>query len=612
MPNTNDTQQQNESSQSSELQSSNTEQQAQPGGLQDALSANVLADPNASPPPNPNGNDDGMMTWSKKRKKFVSASQAPNDDVEDDRFFKDFEASEDGKAALKGGNLSKEEALALPDEAIAQIDPRSDLPKMILKKATKANWNNAKHDFADAKPNLMRKLWEYRQWHHKKVLQSTKKKVNSDKKDPKGLEEWAAAGSTGLTSDIDVNLKGTQTEYAVKIFNELFRREYSKEAGVVYDVNVYALDFMHEFKGVKSDDHLIVGQEGKRKGMEQGGIKDANKAKDDLKNQEEWATLKIRLYMNAQEWQTHKQEIDPNGAQADHWARVENKYKAYRNNLRGAMWGRVGKAIRKSEDVEKSGYQQIQKQADTFTKGTAHDPENISIGASNDVYEKRLIDVSKARNRLEVLVKTYNKLVNNDGQALHEENNDQVQTLSDRIDNSLLQLRELVSEAALFSNEAYLTDGAVNHTVPGLQGGNKIEVSKAGTLHAVQENMADTLKEISRHGGTIGEAAFKSGKYFWRMADAALNLQIDLGDLRDQVNALNTIGYKIANTIKSGPGNHHQLSADAIQSLATSPDALKALVTRVGQGIMKLYDQQVRGQSDLQLSSPVGQNVPQE
>ena len=35
--------------------------------------------------------------------------------------------------------------------------------------------------------------------------------------------------------------------------------------------------------------------------------------------------------------------------------------------------------------------------------------------------------------------------------------------------------------------------------------------------------MADALKEIHRHGKTLGEAAFKSGKYLFRLADAAKN-----------------------------------------------------------------------------------------
>ena len=87
----------------------------------------------------------------------------------------------------------------------------------------------------------------------------------------------------------------------------------------------------------------------------------------------------------------------------------------------------------------------------------------------------------------------------------------------------LHELRELLAECALYSNEAYITHGAVNHAVVGLQIGKDIVMSKRASMDAVNENFADTLKEISRHGSNgVGEAAYKSGKYIWRFADAAI------------------------------------------------------------------------------------------
>ena len=75
---------------------------------------------------------------------------------------------------------------------------------------------------------LMAKLWEFRQWHHELILQRTQKEVGKE-----GLSEWAAAGSTTLTSDIDVNLKGNKTEQAVAVFNRLFKADgFEHEPGV--------------------------------------------------------------------------------------------------------------------------------------------------------------------------------------------------------------------------------------------------------------------------------------------------------------------------------------------------------------------------------------------
>lgn len=45
-----------------------------------------------------------------------------------------------------------------------------------------------------------------------------------NQRDPEALEPSKGAGSTTLSSDIDVNLKGNHTELAVALFNSRFRK----------------------------------------------------------------------------------------------------------------------------------------------------------------------------------------------------------------------------------------------------------------------------------------------------------------------------------------------------------------------------------------------------
>ena len=111
----------------------------------------------------------------------------------------------------------------------------------------------------------------------------------------------------------------------------------------------------------------------------------------------------------------------------------------------------------------------------------------------------------------------------------------------------------------------------MNHAVQGLQIGKKIRQTMAQGGDAITENMADALKEIHRHGknGSLGEAAFKSGKYLFRLADAAKNA----GITDDLVMRTYALGDEISNRIKKtdyskpgverpeGDGDPHELAS---------------------------------------------------
>ena len=53
-----------------------------------------------------------------------------------------------------------------------------------------------------------------------------------------------AAGSTALSSDYDITFMGKQGAFAVQEFNKQFRAYWGKEAGTVFDTNVYAEDVL--------------------------------------------------------------------------------------------------------------------------------------------------------------------------------------------------------------------------------------------------------------------------------------------------------------------------------------------------------------------------------
>jgi len=438
--------------------------------------------------------------------------------------------------------------------------------------------------------DLLRKIWEYRQWHHDSIL----KKVQT-KNGKEVLSDWAAAGSSGLTSDIDINLKGNNTELAVKEFNSLFKEDgWKYEAGTVYDVNVYALDFMHAgyvfgkgekvkeggfemvmdihgnvLKKKNDSDETIedntttttkkTGKEGGKKGQAEGGFSGENPEvilKDSV-SQETWTYVKSRLYMTTSEWENFSANISLNDKVK---TEVEAKYAAYVRTMKD----QIGDAELEQNELE-TGIQSLIANAKNVAEkagaeGHTLDAETSQsmIGGSNRIYEEKLVPINALRKNLTKVIQKYNA-------ALSAGQMDKLKNLNLLIDNNLLTLRNLISEATLYSNEAYLTDGAVNHAVVGIQSKKAVKITNNESLHAVIENMADSLKEIARHGDTLGEAAFKSGKYLFRLADAAKNM----GYSKPEIDALYTAGDQISNDIKSKVEDIEEQKAQSAEVVST-------------------------------------------
>jgi hypothetical protein len=507
---------------------------------------------------------------------------------------------------LATGNLSKADLDAITVEQVAQVNPLGTAPRNILKNALHESWHEAKHvllaggDNVAARQMLMAKLWEFRQWHHQQILQRTQ---SDPRIGAEGLEEWKAAGSTTMTSDIDVNLKGKQTEKAVAVFNELFKKDgWTKESGVVYDVNVYALDFMHKstFKGLEEDaggtvapmggdgaapdKTRVSGKEGSRTGSAGGGLGKQNPMFNDKASSERmiradatlqhvWSLVKMRLYMTGNEWQEYASSAK---VPASTLHEVDLRYDSYMKQLSDKMLD--GKELSVEVDRQKqTGFKALDQIAQT--KGG--DAEEVKMAASNRLYEQKLVEMATLRDRVQGQIARRQGMID-------AKNREDAEGLDAAIDGNLAILRDLISECAMFSNEAYVTDGAVNHVVVGLQSKVGIAQTKSESMDAFNENVGDSLKEIARHNGTIGEAAYKSGKYLWRMADAARNL----GVKDDKIEALHRAGDTIANKIKGGEDSQSELEAKAAKVITeqlaiSTPDALMALVRSLAANVGK-------------------------
>jgi hypothetical protein len=199
------------------------------------------------------------------------------------------------------------------------------------------------------------------------------------------------------------------------------------------------------------------------------------------------------------------------------------------------MFGRIGTRLGGLVDQRKSGVDQLKDAAALKlpgADGVDHHAveaarENVLMEAANRIYEQKLATIHAERQVLKETLAEYAKYDYRDmlgaDPQLAVTAATEVPRLGARIDRALLRLRALIAEAAMYANEASMTDATVSHVVLGLQMGRQIDQQKVEGINAVHENLGDVMKEAGRYP-TFGQAAFKSGKYMMRMADAGKNL----------------------------------------------------------------------------------------
>lgn len=520
----------------------------------------------------------------------------------------DDEPSGSGRAAPPDFTqpVTAEQVTAFPLRAAQQMKNNDAVCRNIHTSAFASSWVRAKHALIGnpETEKVMEQLLVFRQRSHDRVFAKTMLKIESKQAEEGGLTSASAAGSQSLSSDIDANLKGTSTEDAVAVFNEIFSKdeEWGMESGVVFDINVYALDFMHGTTDAGGQGLQAVG-EGARVGAAAGGVAsrtdaDADVVGADLMEQRSWALAKVRHYTTLTGWQAH---LEASATPLVLYNMAQDRHLAYYREVTRKMVGLSKVPVESlhpearalvdvpSEDVTpQESLEHVAAALVAGKKDADVGKEQLMLSSANRIYEEKLTEVAQIRKELEGALE-HHELASKGlvGTAVADAERN--------VEIHLTLLRDKISEGNLFANEAYLTDGAVNHAVQGLQIGKQIRQTAAQGGDAITENMADALKEIHRHGKTLGEAAFKSGKYLFRLADAAKNAGVRDG----LVYKTYALGDMISNRIKKtdyskpgvkrpeGKGDPHELaSAAAVRakfgSDVTNPEQLAEMVQKVG------------------------------
>lgn len=346
---------------------------------------------------------------------------------------------------------------------------------------------------------------------------------------PTPLDWNYGAGSGTATSDIDVNLSGDATEFAVSTFNALFRTQWGgKESGTVFDVNVYARDYLPETGAYsliqaheKVEADKATGKAGPKaldqgsKGWEERGVKfetsltkGSATAKGAASSQEVFSLLKTRKDMGFVDWQRFKAEqlaaFGTDTVARDAKAAAFTKAEAMHQ-------GREAEVAAKIAELDATAKTLLDASKKKGEPAPAADSDaDKRLKAENALYERNLQAVAAKRSELIIA-----KASLASGRA----------SVAD-IDRLSAELREALHKAAMYGNEAYITGATVLHVVGNLQllKGSEdisIELSAEDYLASANEQVGFIFDDFHREGGQVEAGLLKAGKYISRLGHAA-------------------------------------------------------------------------------------------
>lgn len=380
------------------------------------------------------------------------------------------------------------------------------------------------------------------------------------------VDYFDAAGATSVTSDLDISTGGINTELAVQVYNEEFRKEMgtSLDPGTVFDLNVYAKDFI--FGGRWSERDTLLRPKGENEDL---GSASLDKLKDrpaDLaaqqaadqqnqavadRKQDVFALTHIARFLVGGEWTAYAKQITDGIADPvaqDEQAKRLQEARAKADEFEATLQRTIGRLVATDSGLRSLGTTSSWSKADG---GNEYANNAKRMRAANAVYEEKLVQVKILREQIAAL-------------AASAEPTDIAQ-----LRLLMSQVAATVSEASLYANEVYGSAGATVHAVVAVQGGRKrqkaneaeaertakgealkndkgeaheprlgtqtkvtVEMSTEAWKQAFTDNVGDVLKDYLHYGHSHGTqptnypyAAFKMGKYVDRVVDAFDHLQ---------------------------------------------------------------------------------------
>lgn len=350
-------------------------------------------------------------------------------------------------------------------------------------------------------------------------LQSDLDQAEAERKNLQDI--FPSVGAEAVTSDVDLASGGSNSELGVQFVNSRFRTHFVRgrvipyDPGTVFDINVYASDWIHGEAGFKDS------AEGTRT-ITPGAEVDNMSEIDQLQRtarMEIWSLVKVRRNLSEDEWATFTAKtlvgLTSERAHAIMSAKLANADQEYRT-FHAQVEARQKKMLASLTAQEQAFFGGKES---AFGHDGDHYAEDASFTrAANSIYEENLQKVKELRVQIEQL------------RADPVKNEKAISSLG-------VVLADKIAEALTYANEVYATEGAVQHTVLKQGAGKKLEKlqkEKGQTQltavdydlkpelyqQAVNENVGDSLHSIEHFKTTPRYAIYRAGKYLSRLCDA--------------------------------------------------------------------------------------------
>jgi hypothetical protein len=328
------------------------------------------------------------------------------------------------------------------------------------------------------------------------------------------LQLGDTAGSDALTADIDIPLQGKNTEVGLSLLNVAFYNKFGVESGTLFDINLYASDWMFGGDQVAGKKGVVTYSPREEEVLTPEGMV----SKDD--QNEIWSMVKIRRNMvDDVEWAEYKSSIllgiTDDKEQADtakKCAVVEKEFAKFDASVKERIELMYGA---------------------TYDEMDHYSQEAATTTSSNSLYEEKVLKVKQMRLQIKAL------------RAL--------KVTPDEIEPIIMDMHNTVADGLTYANEVYATQGAVLHTVYGKQGavkklakiktgaekintqmagvegqdevtGVKYDLRKEMYLQSANENVGDTLHALKHYKENGPYGTYRAGKYLDRLVEATVFL----------------------------------------------------------------------------------------
>jgi hypothetical protein len=345
------------------------------------------------------------------------------------------------------------------------------------------------------------------------------------------------AGSGTATSDIDSNLQGDATEFAVRRFNAVFRGRWGgKESGRVFDLNVYARDYLPEsgggslFGAKQSADSksekpgpLAPGTMWAERGVVfETAALERGKApfEQAMSSQEVFSLMKTRRDMSFFDWTRYKREqlAGLKGSAHDKKADAVRKAEELYEQREQELAARIALLEKEAAELAGQGPKTTTPGGASPGGGGGHGSDR-RLEAENRLYEEKLDRVTTLR---EDLVVAKARMAAGTGTQ------SEVEELS-------AQLTEALQVSSMYANEAYVTRATVLHVVGNQQILGAASSASASTveialeaedyLASANEQVGFIFDDFAREGGDVMKGLLKAGKYIMRLGHAATKVE---------------------------------------------------------------------------------------